>query len=148
MAVVRDNPYGGFNFLVNLGAGDPTSALGGFSEVSGLSMAVDVIEYRNGNDRINAPRKLPGLVKTGEVRLCRGVIGSTELFSWLQSVANGTQDFRTVVIQLLDEARNVVLMWTLSQAMPVRYSGAALSAEKSAVAIEELVLACQSITVT
>jgi hypothetical protein len=42
----------------------------------------------------------------------------------------------------------VVLTWTLSQAMPVRYSGAALSAEKSAVAIEELVLACQSITVT
>jgi phage tail-like protein len=148
MAVQRDNPYGGFNFLVNLGQGDPASVSGGFAEVSGLGMAVEPIEYRNGNDKVNSPRKLPGLVKTPDVTLRRGVIGNTALFSWLQNVANGTEDFRTVVIQLLDEARNVVLTWTLSEAIPVSYHGPSLSAEKNAVAIEELTIACRSITVT
>src|ERR1035437_5617237 len=73
MAVQRDNPYAGFSFLVDLGDGDPTGVSAGFSEVSGLGMTVSVIEYRNGNDKSNAPRKLPGLTKTPEVSLRRGV---------------------------------------------------------------------------
>ena len=147
MAVERNNPYGGFNFVVNLGDGtEPSSIAAGFSEVSGLGMEVAVIEYRNGNETTNAPRKLPGLTKTPEVRLCRGLIGSLTLFTWLQSVANGAQDFRNVTIQLQAEDRSqVVQTWKLIQAIPVRYSTPVLSAVKSAVAMEELVLACQSI---
>ena len=148
MAVQRDNPYAGFSFLVDLGDGDPTGVSAGFSEVSGLGMAVSVIEYRNGNDKSNAPRKLPGLTKTPEVSLRRGVIGSTGLFAWLQAVANGQQDYRNVVVQLLSEDHSqVVQSWKLAHAIPVSYSGPTFSAVKSAVAVEELVLACQSISV-
>ena len=148
MAVQRDNPYAGFNFLVDLGDGDPTAVAAGFSEVSGLGMEVSVIEYRNGNDKSNAPRKLPGLTKTPEVRFCRGVIGSTGLFAWLQAVANGQQDYRDIVVQLRSEDQSqVALSWKLAHAIPVRYSGPVFSAVKNAVAIEELVLACQSISV-
>jgi phage tail-like protein len=148
MAVQRDNPYAGFNFLVDLGDGDPTAVVAGFMEVSGLGMAVSVIEYRNGNDKSNALRKLPGLTKTPEVRLCRGVIGSTGLFAWLQAVANGRQDYRDIVVQLLSEEHSQVAQsWKLVQAIPVSYSGPIFSAVRNAVAIEELVLACQSISV-
>ena len=41
-------------------------------------MSVDVIEYRNGNDKENGPRKLTGLQKVADVTLKRGIIGSLE----------------------------------------------------------------------
>jgi phage tail-like protein len=150
MAVQRDNPYGGFNFLVNLGGGseDTASPAAGFSEVLGLGLAVGVIEYRNGNDRSNFPRKLPGLPRVSEVRLCRGLIGDLSLFTWVQNLSSGTQDVRTVTIQLKSEDHSqTVLTWTLTNAIAVSYSTPALSAVKNAVAIEELVIACQTITV-
>lgn len=144
MAVFRDNPYADFNFLVNLGDSDPASVKAGFTEISGLSMSVSVIEYRNGNDKLNTPRLIPGLAKAPEVCLSRGIIGSTDLFAWLQSVANGQPVFRDVTIQLQSEDHtSIVQSWKLTRAIPIRYNGPALSATTSAVAIEELVLACE-----
>ena len=149
MAVERDNPNGGFNFLVNLGAAQTTPAAAGFAEVFGLGMAVDVVEYRNGNDKVNATRKLPGLTRTPQVRLCRGIVGDLSLFDWLQSVAKGSQDYRDITIELLSEDQSqTVFTWSLTQAIPVSYSTPSLAAGKSALAIEELVLACQSIAVS
>ena len=43
MAVLRDNPYAQFNFLVDLGTGAAEGPEAGFQEVSGLSMSVDVM---------------------------------------------------------------------------------------------------------
>jgi phage tail-like protein len=148
MPVQRDNPYADFNFLVDLQDGDPAGVQAGFMEVSGLAMSVSVIEYRNGNDVINAPRKLPGLAHTPEVRLRRGVVGSNNLFAWLQSVANGQRAYRNVTIKLQSEDHaQVVQSWKLTNAIPVRYGGPNLAATVDAVAIEELVLACQWLTV-
>jgi phage tail-like protein len=146
MAVQRDNPYSKFNFLVDLGGADPSSVQAGFMEVTGLGMEVSVIEYRNGNEKTNAPRKIPGLIKTRKLHLRRGVIGSTQLFGWLQAVAGGQQAYRDVVIRLQSEDHNVVQSWKLTNALPVRYTGPALSATANEVAIEELVLACETLT--
>ena len=50
MAVTRNNPYSGFNFLVEIdGLVDA-----GFSEISGLGHEIAVIEYREGSDRRGA----------------------------------------------------------------------------------------------
>ena len=67
MAVLRDRPYAQFNFLVDLGTGATDGPEAGFQECSAISMSVDVIEYRNGNEKENNPRKLTGLC-TGERR--------------------------------------------------------------------------------
>jgi hypothetical protein len=40
-------------------------------------MSVDVIEYRNGNERENSVCKLTGLNRATDVTLKRGIIGST-----------------------------------------------------------------------
>ena len=148
MAVQRDNPYCEFNFLVDLGDGGDTHAVqAGFSEVVGLGLSVSVIEYRNGNDKVNAPRKIPGLVRTQEIRLRRGVIGSASLFAWLQAAATGQAAYRTVTISLQNEDHSAsVVSWRLSNAIPVGYRGPHLSATTSGVAVEELVLTCQSMT--
>ena len=65
MAQPRERPYSQFNFIVDLGLDghDPETTLGGFQEVSGLGMEITVAEYRNGNERENAPRKITGTVQ-------------------------------------------------------------------------------------
>ena len=63
MAVLRDRPYHQFNFLVDLGTGDTEGVEAGFSECSPIEFEVAVAEYRNGNDKENAVRKLTGLQK-------------------------------------------------------------------------------------
>lgn len=148
MAVFRDNPYSRFNYLVNLGAGDSGSVQAGFAEVAGLSIDVQVIEYRNGNERSSAPRKLPGLSKVGDVTLKRGVIGATDLFDWLRTARDGNPERRNVVVQLLSEDRQTVAQeWRLLNAWPVKYSGPDLAATTNDVAIEELVLTAEGLDV-
>jgi phage tail-like protein len=150
MAVQRDNPYGVFNFLVDLDDGDPGSVIGGFQEVDGLSTDINIAEYRNGNEKTNHVRKIPGMYSVGDVTLRRGLIGALNLWQWLLAVRNGDQNApRDISIQLLDESQeNVVMTWRLSGAIPSSYSAPSLNAASSGdVAIEELVLACEDIAV-
>jgi phage tail-like protein len=51
------NPYSSFNFVVEADGEE----IGAFTEVSGLDSENTPIEYREGADPINAPRKLPGI---------------------------------------------------------------------------------------
>ena len=66
----RDDPFAACNFLIDI---DGYKA--GFSEISGLDLTTDPIEYRNGNEDIRV-RKLPGLKKFSNITLKRGVIKS------------------------------------------------------------------------
>ena len=43
MAILRERPYGQFNFLVDLGDGNTEGPQAGFQEVSGIGMEVVVI---------------------------------------------------------------------------------------------------------
>jgi phage tail-like protein len=147
VAVLRDRPYGQFNFLVSIEGIDPKSVQGGFMEVSGLGTEIEVIEYRAGNSELNAPIKLTGLYRVPDVSLKRGLIGSLDLYEWLREVRNGSQNaLRAVVIQLLSEDRSTVVQeWRLINARPVVYRGPALDALAEDVAVEELVLASEDI---
>ena len=55
MSVQRDRPYPDSNFLVDLGDGDPTTLQAGLIEVVLPDARVQVVEYRNGNDKGNDP---------------------------------------------------------------------------------------------
>jgi phage tail-like protein len=101
------------------------------------------VEYRNGNDRENNPRKLTGLGRVGDVTLRRGVIGSLNLYQWMDQVRNGDPAaMRTVVIQLMSEDHTtVVLTWKLLRARIVTYTTGPLNAKGTDVAMEELTLA-------
>lgn len=144
MAELRERPYSQFNFLVDVGE-DPASVQAGFQEVSGLGLEITVAEYRNGNEKDNAPRKVTGTYKVPDVTLKRGVIGDLTLYEWLNDVRNGSQEaLRTARIQLLSEDRSVVASeWTLKNARPIKYTGPTLTGKGTDVAIEELVLSCE-----
>jgi phage tail-like protein len=142
MAVVRDDPYTGLFFEVTIegvaeGGGPVTGA---FSEVQGLEVEVQAIEYRTGAEE-GRVRKLPGLRRHANLVLRRGVTGDLALWSWFKSVLDGQVRRSTVRITLLDESRQAVLRWTASRAWPCRWSGPTLDARSGQVAIETLEIA-------
>ena len=143
MAVQRDRPYNQFNFLVDLGTGDTDGPDAGFQEISGIGMEVAIAEYRNGNDRENQVRKIPGLTKYANVTLKRGIIGSLSLYSWLDQTRNGDLGgARTVIIQLQSEDHTqTVQTWKLLRARIIKHVSGPLNAKGTDVAMEELVLA-------
>jgi phage tail-like protein len=143
MAVQRDLPYAQFNFQVDLGTGETEGPRAGFQECNEIGVAVEVIEYRNGNERTNDVRKLAGLTRVNDVTLRRGIIGSLDLFNWLDQIRNGDQAaVRTVRIELLNEDHTAVVQtWILHRARPVKHVSGPFNAQCSDVAIEELTLA-------
>ena len=143
MAVLRDFPYAQFNFLVDLGTGSTEGPQAGFQECSEIGTAVDVIEYRNGNDRQNSVRKLTGLERPLDVTLRRGIIGSLDLYEWLDDIRNGEQGaVRTVRIFLQSEDHTAVVQtWLLRRARIVKHVSGPLNARGTDVAMEELTLA-------
>lgn len=133
----RVDPYKNFNFLVEMGG----ATQAGFSECTGLSSEVNVIEYREGGDL--SVRKLPGLGRFGDITLKRGITNSNELQNWHRNILNGVSDRRDVSIVLLDDQRQPVVRWNVSDAFPRKWEGPDLNAKGNEVAIETLTLCCE-----
>jgi phage tail-like protein len=142
MPEFRLNPYGAFNFQVDLGdaKGDNPQTVGGFADVSGLGVDVSYSEYRNGNDKVNTVRKIPNTHKLDDVTLKRGVVGSADLFTWLTNVAAGAYEPRVVMIKLFDETHTKpVSQWKLINAQPKKWVGPTFAGKGGGeVAMEEL----------
>jgi phage tail-like protein len=144
----RVTPYGAFNFLVNInGPVGPDEPLGGFSDVSGLGTEMTIAEYRNGNEKENHVRKVPGVHKVSDVTLKRGIVNSQDLWAWIEDVRlNGPLAQREVVITLRDEAGKDVQSWTLHGVVPTKYGGPTFAAKGGGdVAMEELVLSAEGL---
>jgi len=143
MATLRDRPYTQFNFLVDLGTGNTDGPEAGFQEISAISTEVTVSEYRNGNARENSVTKITGLNKATDITLKRGIIGSLNLYQWLNDIRNGNQAaFRTVTIQLQNEDHTAVVQtWKLLRARIIKHTSGPLNAKGTDVAMEEMVLA-------
>ena len=143
MAVQRDRPYAQFNFVVDLGTGATEGPQAGFQECSEIGMSVDVIEYRNGNEKENGVRKLTGLARYPDVTFKRGIIGSLDLYRWLDEVRNGNQAaFRTVTVQLMSEDHaSVAQVWKLLRARIIKHVSGPFNARATHVAMEEITLA-------
>lgn len=150
MANARPNPYSAFNFVVEI-SGIPVAS---FSEVGGLDSENTPIEYREGADPTNAPRKLPGIESYSNVTLKRGITGSLALWNWRKEVRDGGTAFppvRQVVIKLLDEKHNEdapAMTWTLTNAWPTKLTGPSLNATGNEIAIEQLDLCIDRIDVS
>jgi phage tail-like protein len=143
MAVQRDRPYVQFNFLVDLGTGITDGVQAGFQECSNIGMEVTVAEYRTGNMKENSVQKITGINKATDVTLKRGVIGSLDLYQWLDQIRNGDQTaYRTVTVQLQNEDHSqVVQTWKLLRARIIKHVSGPMNAKGTDVAMEELTLA-------
>ena len=147
MAEIRKEPYSSFNYLLYLGTGGPESAQAGFSEVSGLGVEINVVEYRNWNKKYKALRKATSSSNVTDITLKRGLIDTLVLFEWLDQIRNGQNAaLRTVTIRLLSDDRSSVAMeWKLTNVRPIKYTGPTLNGNSTETVVEELVLATERI---
>jgi phage tail-like protein len=119
----------------------------GFSEVSGLTQEVQVIEYRDGNSPDYSTIKMPGLHKYNNVTMKRGIAKSdNEFFNWLNTIKLNTVERRDLTISLLNENHEPVMVWKARNAFPVKVEGPGLKASGNEVAVESIEIAHEGIT--
>jgi len=119
----------------------------GFSEVNGFEIAVDVIEYREG-DHPTTPYKIPGLIKYSNVTFKRGVTEDLEVYNWIKDwVETGSADGlrQEVTIYAKDASGTTIATWVLTNAFPTKYSGPDFNATGAEIAIESMELAHEGI---
>ena len=132
----RNDPYRVFNFRVEI----DNLPIGAFSEVSGLSVDGDGVDYREGTDRDNIVRKLVGLRKVAALSFKRGYVQNDLLWQWYGNISRGVPDRRDGSVVLMDEAHNDVLRWSVRQAWINKVEGPSLKATGNEVAIETMEL--------
>ena len=132
----RSDPYGAFNFLIEI---DEIN-VGGFSEVSGLSIETEVEPIREGgvNDYVH---QLAKGTKYSDITLKRGLTDSYALSDWYEGVVEGNIKRKDLSIHLLDGSGGYLRSWYVLNAYPKKWGGPTLNAGSNGVATESLVLA-------
>jgi phage tail-like protein len=136
-------PLPKFHFQVEWGG-----ASIGFTEVSGLDVQTDPIEYRDGASPEYVKTKMPGMQKFSNITLKRGTFkGDNDFYAWWNSVALNTIDRRNVTISLLNENHEPVVVWKVKNAWPVKVQSTDLKADGNEVAIESIELVHEGLVI-
>lgn len=119
----------------------------GFTEVTGLEVETQMIEYRDGASPEYHKTKMPGMQQYGNLTLKRGVFAAdNEFYDWWNTVALNTIERRDITISLLNEAHEPVVVWKVKNAWPTKVTSTDLSSDGNEVAIETLELAHEGLT--
>lgn len=117
-----------------------------FLEVSGLEVEADNISYRHGNDPSFGTIQMPGVKKSGNLILKKGVFANEDLYqSLISKIALNTYKRMKVVIRLLDENAEPRITWQINNAFPLKYSSTDMNSESSEAAIESIEFSHQGI---
>jgi phage tail-like protein len=143
----KNYPLPKFHFLVEWGG-----TRMGFTEISGLDFETEVIEYREGSDRIYNKHKQPGLTKYSDITLKRGTfLGDFEFFElWKKTMMfqEGKEKFRRdIVIKLLDEEHAPIISWSVANAWPRKVQYADLKADANEIIMETMILVHEGLSI-
>lgn len=119
--------------------------VGGFSEVSGLQVEIEMEEIQEGgvNDRVH---HLPKRIKYPNLVFKRGISYSDELWKWVEYTVNGVIIKRNGTIILMNDEGEEICHWRFKEAYPIRWSGPDLNAMSGEIAMETLELVHQGLT--
>lgn len=133
--MARKDPYKNYRFLVEIDG----IVQAGFKEVTIPDTTQEPIEYREGIDQPTV-RKIPGIIKYGNVSLKWGMTDSTDLYAWRKLVEDGKSDEyrRNMAIILMNEQADPVGRWEFANAWPTKYDAPDLNAAGSEIAIESV----------
>ena len=139
----RFDPYKNFKFRIKWDG----RYVAGISKVTGLKRTTEVVEHREGGDASTA-RKSPGRVKFDAVTLERGITHDLEFDAWTNKVwhygsglgaETSLKDFRKdFIIEMYNEAGQLVIAWEVYRAWVSEYTPPELDANANAVAIERI----------
>lgn len=158
MSELRENrlyPVHAFRFQVDFkeqfigGNGQASKVVlcsGAFAEVSGLESSMEPKVIKEGGRNWGQLQRA-GKTSFSTLVLKRGMTQTRDLWNWYEYVGTGKYAHRlNVVITLFDTAGKSMLAWQLSNALPIKFKAADLNAKGSEVAIEELHLAHEGLS--
>lgn len=120
----------------------------GFTEVSGLDVETEVVEYRDGANPEYSKIKMPGMQKFSNITLKRGTFASdNEYYAWWNTVKLNTIERRDITISLLNEEHEPVVTWKVKNAWPTKIQSTDLKADGSEVAIESMEIVHEGLTI-
>jgi phage tail-like protein len=141
--MANEYPLPKFHFQVDWGG----SKLA-FTEVTGLDMEREIIEYREGSSKEYSKLKMPGLAKYSNITLKRGSFkGDTEFYKWWADSKLSTVQRRDITISLLNEEHQPVISWKIKNAWPSKVQASELKSDDNSVAIETMEIVHEGITV-
>src|SRR3546814_9181749 len=118
------------------------------SEVTGLDITTEVIEYRDGASPEFSKVKMPGQRTFRNITLKRGTFaGDNEFYKWFNTVNMNQIERRDLIISLLNENHEPVVVWKVKNAWPLKVTPTDLTAEGNDVALESLELAHEGLTI-
>ena len=111
-------------------------------EVSGLDIEEQAIEYRAGDSKTFSTIKMPGIVKTGNVTMKKGVfVKDSKFWDWFSERKLNQIKRRTVTIKLMDESGKPTMTWTLANALPTKITSTDLKSDGNEIAVESMEIA-------
>lgn len=120
----------------------------GFTEVSGLSVELQSIDYREGSSLEYQVTKMPGIPQYSNITLKRGMFaGDNEFFQWLSTVQLNTIERRGLTISLLNENHEPVTTWKVKEAWPCKVEGPTLNSTGNEVAVESIELCHEGVEI-
>ncbi len=127
-------------FYVQIGDGsEQIQAL--FTEVSGLQVEMQVMEYQEGGTNTFVHR-LPGPLKVGNITLKHGLTKSNEFLKWCMNIER-----KNVTVVMYDVAGQPVVRWHFNRAYAVKWTGPSFTADSTAMAIETVEITHEGLTV-
>ena len=121
-----------------------------FREVEGVSVNIEVQDFREGTDNPAISKTAPGLIHYGPLVLRNAVTGNAgnkDLWNWIKQVIDGEEGKKNVSIVVMDRKGNDKLRFQLTAAWPSSWRLGKLDSHQSAPLIEELVLQYEALSV-
>jgi phage tail-like protein len=145
------HPFTAFNFLVEIEVEGFVERLchAAFSECDGLEVSMEPQTIREGG-RNSGPVHLSGPVSYAQLSLKRGMTANLDLWRWFERVngpGGGGLRATADVVVLAADAATEQLRFRLERCIPVKLKASALNAADGQLAIEELQLAYEAMTV-
>ncbi|MBB1487160.1 phage tail protein [Oceanospirillum sediminis] len=142
-------PMPKFHFEVKWDGGAGADMVAAFQEVSGLDVESQIIEYRAGNSPVFSTVKMPGIVKSSNVTLKKGIfVKDNKFYDWFSKIKMNTVARTAVTINLLDETGAPAMVWKLKNAWPTKVTGTDLKSDGNEVAVETIELAHEGLEIS
>ena len=141
-------PFTSFNFAVEVRLPGKSGPLcnASFAECDGLEMTMEVKTIREGGNN-GKQLRLAGPVSFGQLTLKRGMTASFDLWDWFAAVMNNARLRADVmVVVFAADGQTERARFVLTRCLPVKLKAPALNAKDGMVAIEEMQIAYESLT--
>jgi phage tail-like protein len=143
--MAQEYPLQRFHFQVDWGKDVKMS----FTEITGLSMEREKIEYRHSDSKDFNKIAMPGLVKNNNITFKRGKFeGDFDFNIWFDDVSNDrVNGRRDVIIRLLNEKHLPVAAWSATRCFPTKVMAPDLKSDANEIGIESMEVAHEGLKI-